>query len=162
MSSCSCDYVVVYPYRLIEARIEHLLLLRSDRVPLSGIWQPVTGCIEPGETAVEAGLRELHEETGLRPVAVYLVDEILPFYDWRKDRVQLTPALAARVDTGGEVRLSEEHTQYQWVDGGGAEARVFWRSQKSGYRLIEGMLQGGREPHPYLRVALPGEGSQTG
>jgi 8-oxo-dGTP pyrophosphatase MutT (NUDIX family) len=30
-----------------------------------GFWQPVTGSVEPGETAAEAALREAREETGL-------------------------------------------------------------------------------------------------
>ena len=39
-----------------------VLLVRHRRL---GIWLPVGGEIEPGETPLEAARRELHEETGL-------------------------------------------------------------------------------------------------
>lgn len=40
-----------------------LLLVRHRRL---GLWLPVGGEIEPGETPLEAAARELYEETGLR------------------------------------------------------------------------------------------------
>ncbi len=42
-----------------------LLQIRRAKPPLMGTWQPVMGHIEAGETAVQAALRELREETGL-------------------------------------------------------------------------------------------------
>ena len=45
-----------------------LLLVRRGTEPAKGRWSVPGGRIEPGETAVEAVVRELVEETGLRVV----------------------------------------------------------------------------------------------
>jgi ADP-ribose pyrophosphatase YjhB (NUDIX family) len=45
-----------------------LLLVRRGTEPAKGRWSVPGGRIEPGETAIEAVVRELVEETGLRVV----------------------------------------------------------------------------------------------
>ena len=87
-------------------------------------WQSVTGSLEAGESAPQAAVRELFEETGLS--GVNLIDcqhhvyfDISP--QWRsryptgitrnKEHVFLCPLGARR-----EITLSpEEHTDYQWL-----------------------------------------------
>ena len=52
-----------------------LLLVRlTDRTPFPGAWSLPGGRVEVGEHPVEAVLRELHEETGLRGRVVGLLD----------------------------------------------------------------------------------------
>ena len=45
---------------------EHILMLKRERPPNRGLWNGVGGKIEPGETPVDACLREVEEETGFR------------------------------------------------------------------------------------------------
>jgi ADP-ribose pyrophosphatase YjhB (NUDIX family) len=56
----------------IVNRQEELLLLESQRRP--GLWEPVNGAVDEGETLLEAALRELREEGGpdlrVRPLGV--------------------------------------------------------------------------------------------
>ena len=56
----------------IVNRREELLLLESQRRP--GLWEPVNGAVEDGETLLEAALREVREEVGpdlqVRPLGV--------------------------------------------------------------------------------------------
>jgi ADP-ribose pyrophosphatase YjhB (NUDIX family) len=51
---------------------EELLLLESQRRP--GLWEPVNGAVDDGETLLEAALREVREEAGpdlqVRPLGV--------------------------------------------------------------------------------------------
>ena len=57
----------------IVRRDDQLLLVRRGREPAAGEWSVPGGRVEPGETLMEAVVRELHEETGLRGVCGPLV-----------------------------------------------------------------------------------------
>ena len=62
------DAVVVVPFHGEE---EKLVLIREYRVPLEDFQYGFpAGLVDPGETVVEAGKRELLEETGLEAVEV--------------------------------------------------------------------------------------------
>jgi len=55
---------------------DNLVLIKEYRVPLGGyIYELPAGLIDQGETPVEAGLREFHEETGL---TILKVSEVSP------------------------------------------------------------------------------------
>lgn len=49
-----------------HARTGDFLLVRRANAPMKGLWAFAGGRIEPGETAVEAAMRELLEETGIK------------------------------------------------------------------------------------------------
>jgi ADP-ribose pyrophosphatase len=55
---------------------DNLVLIKEYRVPIGGyIYELPAGLIDEGETPVEAGLREFHEETGL---TILKVSEVSP------------------------------------------------------------------------------------
>ncbi|WP_374515000.1 NUDIX hydrolase [Brevundimonas sp.] len=55
---------------------DEVLLIRRGRPPRQGEWSLPGGRIEPGERAVDAGLRELREETGVEARIVRLLDVV--------------------------------------------------------------------------------------
>lgn len=57
-------------------RGEEVLLIRRGRPPKQGEWSLPGGRIEPGERAIDAALRELHEETGVEAEITGLVDVV--------------------------------------------------------------------------------------
>jgi len=106
-----------------------LLLRRTEG--RGGFWQPVTGRVEPGETAADAARRELCEETGIDapvdPLGYRHAFGLEP--GWAAAaapdlRTAEETAFAARVPAASEVRLSAEHTDLAWLAPGEAESRL--------------------------------------
>jgi 8-oxo-dGTP pyrophosphatase MutT (NUDIX family) len=124
---------------------EFLLLRRSPAEKLyPGLWQWVSGSVEPGESAVDAARRELAEETSLRPDAFWIVPHVSVFYDASHDSVNLTPVFAARVPPGSVPSLSAEHAEYLWCDYPAASAMLVWPGQREALRVLnEYILAGG-------------------
>lgn len=58
---------ITLPYTIcFIQRNEKILMLHRNKEPNKGLWNGVGGKIEPGETAKDACIREVREETGLR------------------------------------------------------------------------------------------------
>lgn len=108
-----------------------LLLERSQP---RGYWQSVTGSLHEGESAGEAAVREVREETGL-DVRSLLRDEhhtnhfrIVP--EWRHRYApdvshNLEHVFSARLDDRAEVRLNPaEHTGFVWLPRAAAAGRT--------------------------------------
>lgn len=93
--------------------------LSKDASP--GIWEALSGRIEPGEDPLAAVAREIQEESGLevaihpRPLSAHTSERagipmLIVYYlaDWRS----------------GEVRLSDEHDAFEWLDAAAFAART--------------------------------------
>ncbi|MEM7073467.1 MAG: NUDIX domain-containing protein [Pseudomonadota bacterium] len=142
--------VSVVALRHSGADAQVLLLERADT--LAGEWCHVAGAIESGETAPVAALRELEEETGLRPTRLYSADHNEVYYDVKRDVIQIRPVFVAIV-LEGRVRLNQEHSAFRWLDILGAMTLVPFGVQRVLLRHIEAeFIQ--RQPHPALEVAL--------
>ena len=134
---------------------EYLVLRRAPHESFAGLWQQVTGAIHEEETAVEAAVRELHEETGLSPRELYSANMVHQYYAPDRDGIMIMPVFLAFVQPGVEdVTLSDEHDRYRWITPDGA-GEVFTFSQQR-ERLIE-IEQNfvARAPSEYLRLLPP-------
>ncbi len=117
---------------------EFLVLQRSDKETIyPGLWQIVSGRIEPGEKAYEAALREVREETGLKPIGLYNTPLTNTFYFFTNDSVNLSPVFAAEVDPNEDVRLSDEHKDFRWLVKDEAISLLVWPGQKSAVGIVD-------------------------
>ncbi len=132
--------VDAYVFRKVKNKIRFLLLKRANKKIYEHLWQGVAGKIETGESAWQAALRELNEETGLQPKHMFIADHVSKFYEQIGDRINLVPVFGIEVESE-EVRLSDEHTEFRWMDVDEAEETLVWSGQKKGVRTVYGMLK---------------------
>lgn len=89
-----------------------ILLLREDHSRTHGdLWSMVAGSIEEGESAIEAAKRETQEEVGIDPSEVDYY-----FVDREGSDEQTFNFFVGVVEEEFVPRLSEEHTDYIWVE----------------------------------------------
>ena len=117
----------------------YLVLQRSPGQLYEHIWQGVTGKIKPGETAWQAALREVDEETGLKVLKIWTVDRVNFYYEAAADRMNSIPVFGVEL-AGGEVTLSAEHQAYRWCSVEEADGRLLWEQQRQGLLAFHDML----------------------
>jgi 8-oxo-dGTP diphosphatase len=92
-----------------EGRV--LAMRRAAHKPGAGLWETLSGRLEPGEAPLDAVAREIREESGLevvvdpRPVDSYA--------GRRGDAPMIVVVYRARW-VAGEVRRSDEHDDHAW------------------------------------------------
>ena len=108
-----------------------VLLLRRTGVRLGGEWCQIAGRIETGETAWQAALREIREETALVPHCLYSGDYCEQFYEADRECVSLVPVFVGVVDTDQTVVLNHEHSEYRWATFHDADALLPFAGQRA-------------------------------
>ena len=121
----------------VKDEYKFLVLQRSDDVVIyPGLWQVVTGTMEGNETAFQAAMREIKEETGLVPLKVWTVPFVAVFFDAGIDQIHASPVFGALVDYTDEIKLSSEHQKYLWLDYNECIEKVELPSHKEGTRVF--------------------------
>src|SRR3990170_4700486 len=124
--------VEAHIFRIKKDRIEFLLLKRSENEIYPGLWQMVSGSIHDDETA----LREILEETNLKPKKLWVVPNINSFYSPEKNYISMLPVFAAQVDYKAKVTISNEHTEFVWVTKEKAKKILAWVGQRKSVDII--------------------------
>lgn len=130
MSQILSRFIECIVYKKFNYDYKFLCLKRSDDAKVHpGIWQIVTAKIDEGEKAFETAKREVEEETGLKPAAMYTAPSINHFYNFIDDSINLVPVFIAEVDSD-EVKISDEHSEFKWLSFEDAYAIIHWENQK--------------------------------
>jgi 8-oxo-dGTP pyrophosphatase MutT (NUDIX family) len=126
------DHVTVFVARADESNASHefLQLRRAADDYLGGTWQLIRGCIEPGETAVAASLREMREESGLMPTELYSLGPVETFYLWPTDTIVNSICFCALVDRSMPVITNHEHDAFRWTPRHDLDAQMMWASER--------------------------------
>ncbi len=109
------DMIAVFIVRPAGESHEFLQLRRSAGDFMGGTWQTVCGRIEAGETAIQAAVRELREETGLVPLEFYQLDRVNTFFIAAEDTIYHSVAFCAIVPADASITLDAEHDAWRWV-----------------------------------------------
>lgn len=134
---------------------EFLQIRRRADDFMGGTWQTVYGQSEPGETPPQAIVRELREETGLKPRELYRLERVMVFYIAPQDTMWHSVQFCAIVDRAAAVTLNDEHDQARWVAASDAERHFMWRQDRQSIREIREEILGNGLAKPYVRLDLP-------
>lgn len=110
---------------------QFLQLRRATGQYMGATWQLVSGRIERGETAWQAALRELREETGLIPREFYQLDTVSTFYLAEQDCIVHSPMFCAIVAADAKVRLDAEHSGFRWVSRRQIRSLIMWPGERA-------------------------------
>ena len=124
-------------------RLEILLIRRAPHRIFPGLWQCVTGGVEPAERVPAAAMREVEEETALGAgdiEAFYDLDQAESFYDEGSDAVVVSAIFAARVRADAVPRPSHEHDAMRWVPAAEAPSLAIWPSYTESVRRVRDLL----------------------
>jgi len=144
--------VCAYICRISEDIDEYLVLKRATSY-LHNIFGQVAGKIEKGETAIEAIIREIQEETGLIPESLYSADIVETFYELSSNSIIMVPVFVAFVEPDAQVIISYEHSEYKWIKYHEIDKYFPFPPQKSSIRTIHDEFIA-RKPLEILRIDL--------
>ena len=140
--------------RIIKGKIEFLLMQRSEREKYPLIWQMVTGKIKENENAHETVIREIKEETNLTVDKMFVVPNVNPFYDSFDNTMNLVPVFVVEVMSDSEVRISDEHQNYEWLNKKEAKRRLAWPGQSESVELIHSYYTRKKENLNFIEINI--------
>jgi 8-oxo-dGTP pyrophosphatase MutT (NUDIX family) len=138
------DLVDCWIFRVVHSArdvpsIEVLLLRRAPDRIRPGLWQCVSGSVEPGDRIAVEALRELREETGFGPdqiEAFYDLDLVNQFHEPSYDAIVSAAVFAVRIRNGAEPTVSHEHDGARWVAIEQAHSEVIWPGYRTAIERI--------------------------
>lgn len=138
------DMVGCWIFRVLpDGSPEILLIRRAPGRIFPGVWQCVTGGLEPGERVTDGALRELAEETGFGRDEIevfYSLDQVNLFHADHKDAIEVEAVFAAQVRREAEPQLSHEHNDLRWVTPAAALELIVWPAYRTAIEQIEWLV----------------------
>jgi 8-oxo-dGTP pyrophosphatase MutT (NUDIX family) len=134
--------VEVYVIRPNAGDWRVLVLQRAVDTKRPGSWETVYGKIDSRERPEKAAVRELREETGLEPDALFNLT-VFSFFLHETQTIQLAIAFVAFVPDDSTVILSDEHQRFEWLSLDQACERFTWPRSAQAIRDAYHLLAGG-------------------
>jgi 8-oxo-dGTP pyrophosphatase MutT (NUDIX family) len=107
---------------------QFLILQRAETESYGGFWGFMTGGKRDNETVAQVVVRELEEETGLKPKSMWATEYLIQFYEPEYDSIWILPLIIAVVDQDNNVVLSDENSNFKWLDADQAKHLVSWKN----------------------------------
>ncbi len=134
---------------LVVIHTPNLRVLLLERADGPGLWQSVTGSLDPGETPAQAAVRELREETGLDAARFRLTDwqlqyEFEIFERWRH---RYAPGVTHNTEHVFSLSVPDvvpvalaprEHLSFVWLPWREAADKCFSWSNAAAIRRLAG------------------------
>jgi len=99
----------------------------------------ITGTIESHEHTKDTLLRELEEETGLKPAKIFSIPRINTFYLAIADKICMSPVFLTIVEEEN-VTISNEHSEYKWASYDLCKEMIHWPNQVDSLEMIKKYL----------------------
>ena len=128
--------VLIIPYRKIDDKIEYCIFKRKDM----NAWQWIAGGAEDfDKNILESAKREFWEETNIKDVALQQLEmtckipvvNVVKDFMWGEDVFYSEEYAFSANITDEKIQLSNEHTEYKWVDYSEARSLLKYDSNKS-------------------------------
>lgn len=133
----------------IDGQLKILLMKRVK----GQFWSHIAGKIEQAETASQAAVREIREETGIQVQQLYSADYLEQFYEASANVIELIPVFAAYCAKDQAVVLNDEHTEYGWFSLEEAVERAEFGGQRLLYQYLwDNFVQ--RQPSDLLKINI--------
>ncbi len=147
-------YAITFIVRPAGDTYEFLLARRSEAKYMGGTWQLISGRIEPGETAWQAAIREMLEETKLKPVELYRLSHVTQFYRSDNDTLNTGITFCAIVPAIASVLLNSENTEFQWMPLENVRPRLMWASDKIAFDEVCRVILNDGLSKPFQRIPI--------
>lgn len=114
-TATSANHLFVGAVCAIVRRGDRVLAMRRARTKdaAPGVWEAISGRLEPGEPPIEAARREVLEESGLQ---VRVDERPLEAHVTERAGVPMLIVYYVAEWIAGEPVLSEEHDEVRWAD----------------------------------------------
>lgn len=116
----------------MDGEIKLLLMKRVK----GDFWCHIAGKLEANETATQAVIREIYEETRVGLQALYNADYIEQFYEPSLNVIEMIPAFVGICADHQSIQLNHEHTAFRWCSLEEALHLAEFTNQKSLYQHI--------------------------
>lgn len=138
--------------RFVDDKLQFLLLKRAPDNSYPYIWQMITGSIENNEKASQTAVREMFEETSLKPDKMWVVPNVNSFYDDSKDVICLVPVFVSLISENQSIVISDEHSEFRWVEKDEAVQLLAWQGQRKSVEIIFDFFTNKKSTYKFIEL----------